>query len=279
MPQLQTDWIRIATAGNAIDGRVIDEKMLNEMAELYNPDEYTARIWPDHRRWFGAWGDVVALKTEEWNGKIRLFAKLRPNSQLMQANESDQKTFCSIEIDVKDFDGTGKHYLGALGVTDEPGSLGTEKLKFNAKNKGAIYSEAEPFLIESVADVDKPTMFRKVMNLFSANDLHVEEDTVKKEQFEQLMSGIQGIADKQETLETRFASFEDKSKDDEKDETPNADENKESGISDDQFSSLMSAVQDIQEKQGDLSTRFNKLEQEAPNQRPNVDGDETYQPL
>ena len=91
MSQLQTNWIRVASAGNAIDGRVIDERIVKEMAETYNSQEYQARIWPDHRRWFGAWGDVVSLKAEEWQGKWRLFAKLRPNSLLMQANERIRK--------------------------------------------------------------------------------------------------------------------------------------------------------------------------------------------
>ena len=283
MSQLQTNWIRVASAGNAIDGRVIDERIVKEMAETYDSQEYQARIWPDHRRWFGAWGDVVSLKAEEWQGKWRLFAKLRPNSLLMQANEADQKTYCSIEISVKDFDGTGKHYLQALGVTDEPGSLGCEKLKFNIENQGSLYSEPEPFLIEEVAEEEKPTAFKKVMSLFKKDkrdDLQetqvIEDINVEKEQFDQIMAGISDISAKQEDLESRFSAFGQK----DEPESATADhqtlvdeevsENLSSSSED--FSKVLDAIQIISTKQDTLTEQFNKLSQEMPDQEPNGSG-------
>ncbi|NOH82837.1 capsid protein [Vibrio sp. 03-59-1] len=280
MPQLQTNWIRIATAGNAIDGRKIDESILKDMADTYNPDEYTARIWPDHRRWFGAWGDVVAVKAEEWQGKLRLFAKLRPNSQLMQANEMDQKAFCSIELDIKDFDGTGKYYLAGLGVTDEPGSLGTEKLKFNKSSKTSFYAEPEPFQIEEVADVEEgkePSRFRKLMSYFktgSIDESQQEEQNVEKEQFDQLMAGIKGVSDKQEKLETRFSTFEQNQNKPEENEVnePEGDEGSAIEGNSENFSKLITAVQGIATKQDELATKFNKLEQEIPGQKPGEEG-------
>ena len=293
MSQLQTNWIRIASAGNAIDGRVIDERVIKEMAETYNPEEYQARIWPDHRRWFGAWGDVTALKAEEWQGKWRLFAKLRPNSLLMQANEADQKTYCSIEISVKDFDGTGKHYLQALGVTDEPGSLGCEKLKFNIENKGSLYSEPAPFLIEEVAEEEKPTAFRKVMNLFkkdkrddSPETQVTEETNVEKEQFDQIMAGISGISTKQEDLETRFSALESKQQS-EVDTTTEDDASTKTTVetaaaeTSENFSKVMEAIQGIASKQEALTEKFNALSQETPGQEPSGQGaaDTGYVPV
>ncbi|EHZ2573872.1 GPO family capsid scaffolding protein [Vibrio parahaemolyticus] len=287
MSQLQTNWIRIASAGNAIDGRVIDERIIKEMAETYNTDEYQARIWPDHRRWFGAWGDVVALKAEEWQGKWRLFAKLRPNSMLMQANESDQKTYCSIEIRVRDFDGSGKHYLQALGVTDEPGSLGTEKLQFNI-DKGGIYSEPESFLIEEVAEEEKPTAFKRVMEFFT-KDKQTEpqtnnptgESTVEKEQFDQIMAGISGISSKQEELENRFSALEEKQEkgdltEDVEDECK-TEGDKDSGktdsaVSSEDFTKVLGAIEGIASKQEELTKQFNKLSQEVPGQEPDGSG-------
>lgn len=283
MSQLQTNWIRIASAGNAIDGRVIDERIIKEMAETYNTDEYQARIWPEHRRWFGAWGDVVALKAEEWQGKWRLFAKLRPNSMLMQANESDQKTYCSIETRVRDFDGSGKHYLQGLGVTDEPGSLGTEKLQFNI-DKGAIYSEPESFLIEEVAEEEKPTAFKRVMGFFT-KDKQTEpqtnnptgDDTVEKEQFDQIMAGISGISSKQEELESRFSAMEEKRKeggsDKEVADPDKTDDDKtDSAVSSEDFTKVLGAIEGIASKQEELTKQFNKLSQEVPGQEPDGSG-------
>ncbi|EJG1637689.1 GPO family capsid scaffolding protein [Vibrio alginolyticus] len=283
MSQLQTNWIRIASAGNAIDGRVIDERIIKEMAETYNTDEYQARIWPEHRRWFGAWGDVVALKAEEWQGKWRLFAKLRPNSMLMQANESDQKTYCSIEIRVSDFDGSGKHYLQGLGVTDEPGSLGTEKLQFNI-DKGSIYSEPESFLIEEVAEEEKPTAFKRVMGFFT-KDKQTEpqtnnptgDDTVEKEQFDQIMAGISGISSKQEELESRFSAMEEKQKeggsDKEVADPDKTDDDKtDSAVSSEDFTKVLGAIEGIASKQEELTKQFNKLSKEVPGQEPDGSG-------
>ena len=283
MSQLQTNWIRVASAGNAIDGRVIDERIVKEMAETYDSQEYQARIWPDHRRWFGAWGDVVSLKAEEWQGKWRLFAKLRPNSLLMQANEADQKTYCSIEISVKDFDGTGKHYLQALGVTDEPGSLGCEKLKFNIENQGSLYSEPEPFLIEEVAEGEKPTAFKKVMSLFKKDkrdDLQetqvIEDINVEKEQFDQIMAGISDISVKQEDLESRFSAFGQKDEPESAtaDHQTSVDEEVSENLSSssEDFSKVLDAIQIISTKQDTLTEQFNKLSQEMPDQEPNGSG-------
>ncbi|WP_158175186.1 GPO family capsid scaffolding protein [Grimontia hollisae] len=270
MPQLLTNWIRIATAGNAIDGRVILDNVIQEMADTYNPDEYTARIWPDHRRWFGAWGDVVALKAEEWQGKLRLFARLRPNSQLMQANEMDQKTFCSIEINVKDFDGTGKHYLGGLGVTDEPGSLGTEKLKF-CKATSKLYSEPEHFVIEEVTEenTEKTPAWRK---LFSFSKPKPTEDTDVTE--EQLRAALQGalepFASRLDAIEQQFSAPP------EGEETePGGDQGSDTPTAPtvEQFSAAVTdAIKPLADKLSGLETQFNTLLEEAPDQRPSGEG-------
>ncbi len=80
MSQLMTDWICIATEGDTVDGRVMEPQWILEAAELYNPALYTARIWPEHERGFGAMGEVLAVKAErDDDGVLRLYAQLRPN--------------------------------------------------------------------------------------------------------------------------------------------------------------------------------------------------------
>jgi hypothetical protein len=134
MSQLITDWLRIATEGNTFQNVPIERQWVIDIAETYNSKTYGARIWPEHRRWYGAWGDVEQVKAEEIDGKMCLFAKIKPNSQLITANENDQKVYTSIELD-PNFAGSGKAYLTGLGVTDEPASLGTERLKFSTKER------------------------------------------------------------------------------------------------------------------------------------------------
>lgn len=72
---LRTGFVCIATEGKAVDGRDITREWLVDMAETYDPTYYTAVIWPEHDRW-SSYGTVQALKTEEVDGKLKLFAVL-----------------------------------------------------------------------------------------------------------------------------------------------------------------------------------------------------------
>ncbi|EAA1889298.1 GPO family capsid scaffolding protein, partial [Salmonella enterica] len=60
--QLATNWICIATAGETVDKRTIEEQWLLDAAELYDPNLYTALLWPEHSRNFGNMGEVLELK-------------------------------------------------------------------------------------------------------------------------------------------------------------------------------------------------------------------------
>ena len=93
---LRTGFVCIATEGKAVDGRDITREWLVDMAETYDPTYYTAVIWPEHDRW-SSYGTVQALKTEEVDGKIKLFAVLCPNRDLVYWNQNGQYQFCSIE--------------------------------------------------------------------------------------------------------------------------------------------------------------------------------------
>lgn len=133
-------FFRIATEGDTTDGRVISAEMIREAAETYDPELYGARVWLEHYRGifpdgpFRAYGDVIALEAREVDGgKVGLFAQISPTDDLIELNRRRQKIYSSIEID-QNFAKTGKAYLVGLGVTDNPASLGTEMLKFSAKN-------------------------------------------------------------------------------------------------------------------------------------------------
>lgn len=67
--------------GPTVDGRNIDLQWLRDMAEIYDPALYRAKIWPDHLRWGNNYGSVVALKSEEKDGLVSLYASFAPNAQ------------------------------------------------------------------------------------------------------------------------------------------------------------------------------------------------------
>ena len=128
-----TDFRVIALSGATVDGREITAQEIQEMAEQYDPELYTARVNLEHYKPFfpdselGGYGDVVELKAEESeDGKYALLARLRVNENLQKLWSSDQKVFSSIEM-ISEFADTGKAYLVGLAVTDKPASLGTTR--------------------------------------------------------------------------------------------------------------------------------------------------------
>lgn len=159
-------WFRVAVEGATTDGREIQRNWIEEMAEQYDPNTYGARVncehiksvMPDSK--FGAYGDVLAVKAEEaeiaGKTKLALFVKIKPTQELIELNKRSQKIYTSMEVE-PNFADTGKAYLTALGVTDNPASLGVEALEFSAKNGAlnsrktsatALFSAAEPTEIE-----------------------------------------------------------------------------------------------------------------------------------
>jgi len=184
-------FFRIGVEGATTDGRNIDRNWLVQMAKNFNPIKYGARIWLEHIRGilpdspFKAYGDVVALKAEEWEidgeTKMALFAQIRPKPELVALSKSGDKIYASMEI-TPNFAKTGEAYLTGMGITDSPASLGTEVLAFAAQNQennpfgkrksnpDALFSEA----VEITLDFDEeepensvPTLLDRVKALIA----------------------------------------------------------------------------------------------------------------
>lgn len=140
----KTKWFRVATEGATTDGRAILRSWIEQMAKNFSPAKYGARVWIEHMRGmlpdssFAAQGDVLALKAEAVeDGKLALFAQIKPLESLMAMNKAGQKLYTSIEVD-PNFAATGEAYLVGLAVTDSPASLGTEMLAFASQNPGVM---------------------------------------------------------------------------------------------------------------------------------------------
>lgn len=141
---------RVAREGQTVDGRTLSQQDILDIAETYNPTEYTARINVEHMGgWSGldgtqypALGDVIAcdavLETFKIGGAdvklMSLYATLSALPVLVEANQKGQKLFTSIEY-YKKFADTDRAYLVGLAVTDTPASRGTQPLKFSKQSQ------------------------------------------------------------------------------------------------------------------------------------------------
>ncbi|EGT5713254.1 phage capsid protein [Cronobacter dublinensis subsp. dublinensis] len=140
---LRTDWLCIATEGDTVDGRELKRQWLVDAAETYNRQWYGALIWPEHEKNCGNFGEVLDVMGEEGeDGLYRLYAQIRPNAYLLEANRYDQLIYFSVELTPDgNFRNTGRTYLEGLAVTDRPASVGTTRLRFNRRkaNKAGYY--------------------------------------------------------------------------------------------------------------------------------------------
>ncbi|MEH0833301.1 GPO family capsid scaffolding protein [Pectobacterium cacticida] len=214
MSQLMTNWICIATEGETVDKRQMERQWLIDAAELYDPQLYTALIWPEHEKWFGNMGEVLAVKAEQGDdGLMRLYAQLRPNNYLLQANRDGQMIFCSVELTPDgNWRGTGKHYLEGLGVTDTPASVGTTRLHFNKqKHRGRLFGALKPLVIDEIKEFKEKGMAKEAKkptwhSLFGIKPKTFAEDDNGGN--EEGGDKLQALAEALTALEERVAALE-----------------------------------------------------------------------
>lgn len=243
--QYKSNWFRVAVAGDTTDGREIQPEWIIQMAESYNPNTYGARVNVEHIRSafpdssFGAYGDVLAVKTEkvEIDGeqKDALFVQIKPNANLIELNKRGQKVYSSIEVD-RNFAKTGKAYLVGLAVTDSPASLGTEMLQFAStakvnpladrkQNPDNIFTASQEVSLE-FEEVKEQKSFtgdlvEKVKNLFKKTEQQQQQNQQSFSESEQAIMAIaeetasQGEAhsqllEKHNQLEADFNDFKSK---------------------------------------------------------------------
>lgn len=211
--KFKSKWFRVAVAGDTTDGREIQSEWIIQMAQTYNLNTYGARINLEHIKGvspdgiFGAYGDVIALKSEKVtiNGeqKDALFAQIQPNENLVALNQKNQKIYTSIEVD-ENFAKTGQAYLVGLAVTDSPASLGTEMLSFAAgatenplKAKKLrpenLFSAAQETKLEfeEVKESFASDLYNRVKNLFKNQE---QQQQQTQENFSQNEKAILEIA-------------------------------------------------------------------------------------
>ncbi|MEH6729712.1 MAG: GPO family capsid scaffolding protein [Pseudoalteromonas distincta] len=300
----QSGWVIAATEGATVDGRIISKEWINQMAESYSVDEYTALIWPEHFRssWGPSegknWGSVDEVKAAKHKGKLRLFVKITANDYLLAANKDGQKLFMSIEPN-PDYKSEGRCYLQGLAVTDSPASTGTSRLKFSMgdnevnheysqletlQHSDFITTNSEPTTPNS-KQAKAQSLMAQLFSLFSSDQQPVdpqepltEEEPMNKEQFDAVMGKFEGLETKVTDLETKF------SKPPKAEETPPVVEppavepegdTPAAGVTAEQFSQLMDKLEGFGKKVDGLDTKFNALSQEQGGQEPDPVGGES----
>ncbi|EHU1559154.1 GPO family capsid scaffolding protein [Acinetobacter baumannii] len=257
----KSKWFRIAVAGDTTDGREIEANWIIQMAQNYNPETYGARINVEHLRSvypggaFGAYGDVLALKTEKVtiNGeeKDALFAQIEPTQSLIELNKQKQKVYTSIEVDTN-FANKGSAYLIGLAVTDSPASLGTEMLKFAAGAK------------ENPLNNKK----QRPENLFTA----AAEATLEFEEVKEPQSYSAGLLDSVKKLFTKQKKAEEK--------TAESFSEQEQAIIEiaTETSKQGQAVTELEEKYTNLSNEHSQLQKDFKELKSKLGGEEEHEP-
>ena len=259
MPKLVTDFVRVAKSGAAIDGRNIEASWLNDAAEQYSKDTYTAIITLEHYdpEWAGNYGTVEAMEARQEDGGVSLYAKLAPTEQLVRINRAGQKLFTSIKVH-PNFAETGKAYVYQIGVTDRPASLGTEQLAFRASDGEEILPGVELSTL-NFSSPEEQSLLSKIKALVSSaptfTDSGDEDDDMKPEDLKALTDAIAaGFSSLKADLKPEQPEVKPESQPEEQPEAP-------ATVSAEAFSTL-------KEEHEKLQTQFNaleqKLEQEVP---------------
>ena len=152
----KSQFFRAFVEGQTIsDGRTVTAEMIDQAVETFNAETYTPGINIEHIAGFSPeppfnrYGDVIATKAQTDTLTIdgtatprrALYLQVDAHDQLVKVAENGQKPFPSVEL-TGDYAGTGKVGLVGLAFTDNPASIGTEKLKFSRRAPGTVFSTA-----------------------------------------------------------------------------------------------------------------------------------------
>ncbi|WED29874.1 GPO family capsid scaffolding protein [Vibrio sp. DW001] len=263
----QSEPICILQAGTTVDGRVIEQKLIDEIAETYSTDIYTARINEEHYDWSYKFGSVQSLEKRE----DKLFAVIKPNSMLLRAVEQGQLLHTSCEY-IEKFSDTEKAYLTGLALTDKPASLGTTQIHLSGKDEDKIYVNTnfpikpEQFSLQSTED--ETSMFNKFKSWLkgekSIEQLSQQEESedMSKETEELLKQSVEQNKELNSNLGVLITQLSKQDKEDASE--PKGDEPK--GDENTQVTELTGKVDLLSTQMTDLTEKLSKITDEDARQ-------------
>lgn len=283
---LLTDWLVLAVAGATIDGREIEEKWLEEIAESYDRESYTANINVDHFNWYGNYGQVHDVRlSKNKNDEVVLEGRLNPNHYLVQMNKDGQKLFLSVEI-TTNYRGTGKAYLTGLALTDQPASAGTSQLKFSRKNNDFVYTSPRALLFKlpnGEETLTEETLLSRFISLLNGSDKNQaqefqtitaeqDEPEMSAEQLEKLSEQIKDITTSIESLSEVISGIAEKfSEENNGDDKGDQEPPKDQGDGDSEFKSISEEIEKlsatIKEMQKEVPGKFKQEDHSGDNQQ------------
>lgn len=268
-PKTAAKWYRFGRSGDTIDGRVIKVDDIQQAADSYDVNFYTALIWPDHKRWFNL-GKVVAVRAEKNDeGGMDLYGQVEANEYYKDMNKMGQRLFFSMEL-WPNFRKTDKTYLSGLAATDEPASVATSEIHLSRVEPDVTVGdaiEAVPhyFDAQDGKEGDAKNLLAAIANFFKSqtpsdddSDDSQEETDMTKEQYEALSSGLTALTQRFNTafpegqqtptlqeqviaLTAQVKELTDKQGTSQKDES-------ESSVSKEEFSQLQTALTTLTEQ-------------------------------
>ncbi len=191
-----TAWLRFGRSGDTIDGRVIKDTDIQQAAESYDPNFYTALIWPDHNRWYN-FGKVVAVRAEKNDeGGWDLFGQIEANDIYKSINAAGQKIFTSMEL-FPDFRKSGKTYLSGLGATDNPASVATSEVHLTQVEEPGVlvaqyYEAVSHNFDDSQDDSDEKSLIAGLVKFFKSQS-DSDEDTMSKPAIKALQIELEAL--------------------------------------------------------------------------------------
>lgn len=212
----KSKFFRVAVEGATSDGRTIERDWLLQIVKHYDPKLYGARVNMEHIRGYGAssdfraYGDVIAVKTEEveigGKKKLALLAQIDATDELVELNKRKQKLYTSIEVRPS-FADIGEAYLVGLAVTDNPASLGTEMLAFAAQHPTAnpfaarkeqpddLFAVAEAFTLEMEEEAEGGLVAKFKASVESAIAKFKGKAQTDDARFDAVAEGLQEMGD------------------------------------------------------------------------------------
>ncbi|KJY78960.1 GPO family capsid scaffolding protein [Vibrio nigripulchritudo] len=268
--------ICILKAGPTVDGRTVPQKVVDDIAETYDPKKYNALINEEHFQWSWKYGSVLSAEKRD----DELWAVIKPNSMLLRTVENGQLLHTSVEYQ-EDFGKTGKAYLTGLALTDNPASLGTTQIQLSNKSDNKTYVSTGQTVNLSALSGHEPTQSEQsLFHKFSCwlkGEGHQEQ--LSQQQEEDMATKTEDLLEKSieqnQELNSNLGKLITQLSSQNTAEDEGNPEGDESGNNNQEVTELKGQVETLSSQVGELSTQIEKLSKLTDEDERKLAGEDT----